>query len=99
MTTEQWYSPEGGRQSAGAGDFVQLDDRSILLMLIVEIQQQDLGKETIVVTPKIFQNISGSPKPRELNADDPNVPGWVHGRVDDLTLAIYNNAKKYADPQ
>jgi len=99
MTREQWYSPEGGRQSAGAGDFVQLDDRSILLSLIVEIQGMDMGKKAVVVTPKVFQHMSGSPKPRELAPDDPNMPGWVHGRVDDLALAIYNNAKKYADPQ
>lgn len=96
MTTEQWYSPEGGRQSAGAGDFVQLDDRSILLMLIVEVEGMDGGQKAIVVTPKVFQHLSGSPKPRELTPDDPNMPGWVHGRVDDLALAIYNNAKKYA---
>jgi hypothetical protein len=97
MTTEQWYSPEGGRQSSGAGDYVQLDDRSILLMLIVEIEGMDAGKKAIVVTPKVFQHLSGSPKPRELLPDDPGMPGWVHGRVDDLALAIYNNAKKYAD--
>jgi len=98
MTIEQWYSPEGGRQSSGAGDFVQLDDRSILLLLIVEIDGMDMGKKAIVVTPKVFQHLSGSPKPRELSPDDPNVPGWVHGRVDDLALAIYNAAKQYASP-
>src|SRR4051812_37110843 len=95
-TAAQWYSPEGGRQSNGAGDFVQLDDRSVNLHLIVEIVELDDHVAAIRVTPKTFQHISGSPQPRELMADDPNLPGWVHGRVDSLQLAIYNRAKKYA---
>src|SRR5690242_20461121 len=37
ITLEQWYSPEGGRQSSGAGDYVQIDDRSIRLQMLVEM--------------------------------------------------------------
>ena len=94
-TVEQWYSPEGGRQSAGAGDFVNLDDKSVLLSLIVEIVPMDEGGQMVRVTPKVFQHLSGSPKPRELNPDDPNMPGWVQGRVETLQAAIYKNAKQY----
>lgn len=95
-TQPQWYSPEGGRQSVGAGDFVQLDDRSINLTLVVEVVEMDMGNQAVKVTPKTFQHLSGSPQPRELAADDPNLPGWVHGRADSLQLAIYEHAKQYA---
>ena len=97
ITAGQWYSPEGGRQSVGAGDVVQVNDRSVMLMLIVEIYGMDLGKKSITVTPKVFQHLSGSPKPRELTPDDPNMPGWVQGRVDALAVEIYKRAKQYAD--
>jgi hypothetical protein len=97
ITAEQWYSPEGGRESFGAGDVAQVVDRSILLMLVVEVQGMEQGSKIVTVTPKVFQHLSGSPKPRELTPDDPNVPGWVHGRVDELALAIYKNAKQYAN--
>src|SRR5690349_20910087 len=34
ITAPQWYTPEGGRQSAGEGDYVQVVDRSIQLAMI-----------------------------------------------------------------
>ena len=94
-TDPQFYSPEGGRQSAGAGGFVNMSPGSILLSLVVEIVKTERG-HAVVITPKSFQVISGSPKPRELAPDDPNLPGWVHGRVDSLAVAIYEAAKQHA---
>jgi len=95
ITMAQWYSPEGGRQSAGAGDFVQLDDRSVRLEMIVELVDQEPGF-MVTVTPKTFQHIAGSPQPRELKPDDPNLPGWVVGRVESLQLEIHKRLQKYA---
>lgn len=94
-TVPQWYSPEGGRQSAGAGDFVQLDDRSVQLSLVVEVVELDDHNVAVKVTPVTLQHLSGSPKPRELAPDDPNLPGWVTGRAESLQLAIYNHAKQF----
>ncbi|MBA3500355.1 MAG: hypothetical protein M4D80_38745 [Myxococcota bacterium] len=96
-TTPQIYSPEGGRQSAGAGGFINMSDRSVMLTLLVEVLPSEPG-HVVVVTPKTFQMISGSPKPRELAPDDPNLPGWVSGRVDSLAVAIYDAAKQHAAP-
>ena len=45
--------------------------------------------------PKTFQHISGSPKPRELAPDDPNLPGWVQGRVETLYVEIHKSLQKY----
>jgi len=96
-TAEQIYSAEGGRQSPGAGGFVNMGGGSIMLVLIVEVMSSD-GGNVVVVTPKTFQMVSGSPKPRELTPDDPSVPGWVHGRVDALSVAIYQAAKQHTAP-
>lgn len=95
VTQEQWYSPEGGRQSAGQGDFVQLVDRSVMLQLIVDVVPTASDRAVIQVVPRTFQHISGSPKPRELAPDDPNIPGWVTGRVDQLHHDIYKGLQKY----
>jgi hypothetical protein len=94
-TVPQWYSPEGGRQSAGAGDFVQLDDRSVQLSLVVEVVELGPGRVTVSVTPVTMQHLSGSPKPRELAPDDPNLPGWVTGRAESLQLAIYKHGQQF----
>lgn len=95
VTVEQWYNPEGGRQSPGDGDFVQLVDRSILLQMIVDVVPTASNRVVIQVTPRTLQNIEGSPKPRELAPDDPNLPGWVTGRVDQLHHDIYKGLQRY----
>jgi hypothetical protein len=97
-TEPQFYNPEGGRQSPSAGGYVGLSSGSILLSLIVEVLESERG-HIVVITPKSFQVVAGSPKPRELAPDDPNLPGWVPGRVDSLAVAIYEAAKQHAAPR
>jgi len=94
-TVPQWYSPEGGRESAGDGGFVSIRDRSIRLQIAVELISVG-GGFMVTVTPRTFQALNGSPQPRELKPDDPNLPGWVQGRVDTLQLAIHKRLQKYA---
>jgi hypothetical protein len=96
VTESQWYSPEGGRQSAGAGDYVSIGDRSVRLSMLVEMMDMGSGRYMVTVTPKTFQAISGSPQPRELMPDDPGLPPWVSGRVDSLQLEIHKRLQNYA---
>ena len=65
ITLPRWYSPEGDLQSPGAGGFVQMDNRSVQVALIVHVTEAAGGDCAVTVTPKTFQYISGSPKPRE----------------------------------
>jgi len=95
-TAPQMYSAEGGRQSPGAGGFVSMSDGSVQLALIVEVVPAEGGRYAVVITPQTFQVVTGSPKPRELEPDDPNLPPWVHGRVDALAVAIFEAARQYA---
>jgi hypothetical protein len=94
VTVPQWYNPEGGRQSAGAGDVVQVVDRSVQVMMVVRLLGTE-GNFMVEVMPKTFQYIAGSPKPRELKPDDPNLPGWVEGRVDSLHLEIHKRLQNH----
>jgi hypothetical protein len=96
ITQPRFYGPEGDLQSPGAGNFVQMQDRTIQLAFIVQVTELAGGDSAVTVTPKTFQVISGSPKPRELAPDDPNLPGFVHGRADQLALDIYELAKSHA---
>jgi hypothetical protein len=95
ITAPQFYNAEGGRESAGAGDVVQIRQGSVRVQLMVEVfEQGEIAR--VAITPRTLQVVAGSPKPRELRADDPNLPPWVHGRVDALYVAIYDRAKKFA---
>jgi hypothetical protein len=98
ITEPQFYNAEGGRESPGAEGVVQVRDRSIRLQLLVEVRETTPGHVVVAVTPRTYQIISGSPKPRELAPDDPGLPPWVNGRVDALAVAIHDQAKQYVQP-
>jgi hypothetical protein len=96
MTAPRFYGPEGDLESPGAGGFVQMVPHSVEVSFIVQVTEFGGGDVGITVKPKTFQTIAGSPKPRELAPDDPNLPPFVLGRADQLALDIYNEAKPYA---
>lgn len=99
-TEYQWYSPEGDRESPGAGDRVNARGGSVVLQLVISVVAVDGAPgagahHAIVIVPKTRQLISWSPQPRELAPDDPNLPPWIHGRVDDLAVAIHDALIKH----
>ena len=100
VTTGQWYSPEGGRRGTtneGNGDYVNAGGGDVMLRLEVRVLDMErMGDVAVEVKPHTFQLVAGSPQPRELTEDDPNLPPWVHGRVDSLSLGIYDAAKQFA---
>ena len=96
MTEPQWYNAEGGRQSAGAGNTVMIGEGSVRVQFRVEMHPTESRRYMITITPRTFQYVTGSPQPRELTPDDPNLPGWVHGRVDTLHFEIHKRLQNYA---
>ncbi len=96
-TAPQMYSREGGRQSSGPDDFVTTTPGSVQLVLVVKVSDVGLKRVAVTITPRALQMVIGSPMPRELAADDPEMPPWVGGRIDSLSLAIYERAKQYIE--
>lgn len=100
-TAQQFYTPEGMRISpnnSGQGDFVNAGGGDLALQLIVQVIETGPDRVAVTVTPKTLQFIAGSPKPRELTPDDPNLPGWVLGRANALAVEIYDAGKQYVAP-
>jgi hypothetical protein len=95
VTQARFYSPTGDLESPGQGDFVHLQPGSLQVAFIVRVLPADDHHAVVEVVPRTFQVLTGSPQPRELTPDDPNLPGWVHGRVDSLAMAIFQHAKRY----
>jgi hypothetical protein len=95
VTLARHYGPEGDLQSPGAEGWVHLQDRSVVVAFIVKVIPTADKQVAVTVTPKTFQYLHFSPQPRQLMPDDPNLPPWVLGRAEALTLAIYNRAKKF----
>ncbi len=104
ITEGQWYTPEGGRigtTDEGNGDYVNAgggDVRVAFEVRLVPVDPDATNRFSVVIEQHTFQLVSGSPQPRELLTDDPNLPPWVKGRVDSLALDIYEAAKPLVRP-
>src|SRR5262245_48454517 len=94
-TQPQFYSPEGGRESAGADNYVQVRGGSVRVSLHVKVIETAPHQVSVTVTPETYQMVEGSPQPRKLAPDDPSLPPFVTGRAEALALAIYERAKPY----
>jgi len=98
-TSPQWYSAEGmrrGTSNQGNGDYlVNSMGGDIRLSLEVQVVAGPGGRSQVVVIPHTLQMVAGSPQPRPLAPDDPNMPGWVKGRVDKLAVDIHGAAQQY----
>jgi hypothetical protein len=99
ITLGKWYSADGQSQSAGVGDTVLVDDGSLYVQLLVQVgRESEGGPVVVIVTPVVERFRMGVAQREKLRPDDPSLPGWVHGKADALTLAIYERAKQYAAP-
>lgn len=94
QTQPRWYSPEGLATSANADDARDMPDKSINLVLVVNMLPD--GDNWIVkVTPVIHRKNAGIPKPEPVKEGDPSLPGWVEGKVDQLALDIHKALAPY----
>jgi hypothetical protein len=95
-TRAKWYEPDGTSARRGTDDeSAFVGDGAVLLALQVDVQGEP-GDWYVVVTPIAFQHMAGSPQPRELRPDDPQMPGWVQGKIDNMYLAVYERMKAHA---
>jgi hypothetical protein len=94
QTVGRWYTPEGLGASERAGDMRDVPDNSINIALVVTLVP-DGDAYVVNVKPLMMRYHAGSPKPEPLTEDDPSVPGWAHGKVDQLALDIHEALKAY----
>lgn len=97
LTVARWYEPEGNLEDRDAsGSAAQLQDGSVLLRFHVRVVvEAGAGAVQVVVTPQAAVMRTGYAQPVALAPDDLALPGWVHGKTDDLYLAIYAKLKTY----
>ena|SRR6185312_13116119 len=97
-TVGRFYSPTGDLQSEGAEGYVKVDNHSVKVSFIVEIDQLANNRYRVEVKPRTWQYLAGSPQMRELDPSDPSLPPWVLGRADHLQLAIHDRLQGMVAP-
>ncbi len=93
-TAGRWYTPDGLGASERNDDMRDVPDRSIHLRLIVRLVPA--GDDwTVAIEPVMMRYFAGRPNPDRLRPDDPSLPGWTGGRVDQLYSAIHRALARY----
>lgn len=93
-TVGRWYTPEGLAASERQGDMRDVPDNSLNIMFVVKLLPE--GQSWVVsVDPKMLRYRAGRPNPDVIAANDPSVPGWATGKVDQLYASIHDALKQY----
>jgi len=95
-TIDRWYQQDGTSESITGDGKSLVEGGSILLSLMLEVKCDH--ECWVEITPLVAEHVSGSPQARELAPDDPAMPGWVQGKIDNLYLAIHEQLKARALP-
>ena len=95
QTEARWFSTEGlAVTPRGDNDMRDVPDKSINIALVVTMLP-DGSNWVVKVTPVMARFNQGIPKPEPLKENDPSLPGWVQGKVDELAMAIHSQLAKY----
>ena len=94
QTVGRWYTPEGLAAGERNDDMRDVPDKSLRIALVVTMQP-DGDTYVINVKPLMIRYLAGSPKPEPVAAEDPSVPGWATGKVDELAMDIHTALGQY----
>jgi hypothetical protein len=91
-TTNRWYTPEG--LAASERDMRDVPDKSLGIMFVVKLVP-DGENWVVAIEPRVQRYFAGRPNTDKLNVDDPSIPGWATGKIDNLALEINTALKQY----
>jgi hypothetical protein len=94
QTEPRWFSVEGLAVTPRGDDMRDVPDKSINIALVVTMLP-DGDKWVVKVTPVLARYNRGIPKPEPLKENDPSLPGWVQGKVDELAMDIHKALGKF----
>jgi len=100
-TITRWYTPEGlvaaeknSEQNSRGGYNSLYPDNSVSVALVVKLLPE--GSNWVVdVEPIMARYHAGSPQTEPLKPNDPSVPGWATGKVDQLYYEIHTALQQY----
>jgi len=94
QTDGRWYTPEGLAAAERGGDMRDVPDKSLEIAFVITLQP-DGDAWVVNIKPLMIRYHAGSPKPEPVAENDPSVPGWATGKVDQLALDIHEALKQY----
>lgn len=98
VTAPRWYEPDGGNLGTGdtdreGGMAVRTEAGSVSLAFRIRVAG-DAPPYRVLVEPIAKQKRSNYSALYEYAVDDPALPGWVTGKVDNLQLEIHDRLER-----
>jgi hypothetical protein len=93
-TRERWFERDGTSEDRNADDAYIVRGGTIILAFEIAVKGAE-GAYHVEVVPLVLEVLVGSPQPRRLAPDDPAMPGWVSGKIDNLYVMIYEQLKPH----
>lgn len=98
METEAiWYTPDGQIDTTTGNNISRLQEDSINLAFNIDVKASGDGQQ-VVVSPQIHRKHGLTSLPEAMDPDDPQLPGWVHGKVVSLQSKIHDSLAQFAAP-
>lgn len=94
QTVGRWYNAEGQAVSSNVDDLRDVPDQSLNISLIVEVLPEG-SNYVVAIKPVILRRFKDRPNADVLDPKDPSIPGWAHGKADNLSVEIYDALKQY----
>jgi hypothetical protein len=92
MTVERWYEADGTYMASDAtGRPMFLEGMIVLRIELGVMPEGETFK--VEVIPHVIQFRESTPKGYELRADDPQLPGFVIDKVNNIYLSVYEKLK------
>jgi hypothetical protein len=98
-TTGRWYTPEGLVSNWTPGDMgadghSKLPDKSLNIALVAQLLPES-DKWIVSIEPVILRFNDGQANFEQVKPGDPSLPGFVHGKADELAFDVNKKLKQY----
>ena len=99
VTASRWYEPDGGNLGTGdtdreGGMAVRTEAGAVSLAFRIRVVG-DTPPYRVLVEPIAKQKRSNYSALYEYEVDDPAMPGWVAGKVDNLQLEVHGRLERW----
>ena len=96
VTEPRWYEVDGTSMSRDSDGRPQLTSAGGIMLSIEFGVVADGSQFRAEFIPHVLEQRNGLSAPLEIKPDDPAMPGWVSGKLDNLYLGTYDALKQHA---
>ncbi|MEZ4398622.1 MAG: hypothetical protein R3B06_01290 [Kofleriaceae bacterium] len=95
LSQARWFERDGTSAAKDANGNPRVADGAVVVAFEIGVVSEG-STVSVKVVPHVQQHRDGLSATVPLAEDDPSMPGWIHGMLDNIYLDIYNKLKASA---